>query len=221
MAATTTAPVLHLDEVFADAPDLAGRHFASVRRKLGVGSFAIYAVTTPEAGTTILADHNQAAPAGPEREVLYFVSAGRATFTVDGGEIDAPAGSFVYVGDPNANRAVVAAEAGTTLVSISGKPGEAFRLSAGELLEPFYRLHSNREYDAAADVARAALAEFPGNALALYNLACVDSLLGRKEEALTHLKQALKSNPSLKENAVADEDFDAIRDDQRFDSLVA
>jgi tetratricopeptide (TPR) repeat protein len=70
-------------------------------------------------------------------------------------------------------------------------------------------------------VALEVLADFPGNGLALYNLACCESLLGRTEDALAHLKKALKAAPSLAENARSDEDFVAIREEDRFKALVA
>ena len=51
------------------------------------------------------------------------MSSGRATFTVNGDEIDAPAGTFVFVRDPAAKRTAIAEEAGTTVVIVGGKPG--------------------------------------------------------------------------------------------------
>jgi hypothetical protein len=53
---------------------------------------------------------------------LYFVHRGRATFTVDGETIDAPAGTYVFVPDPASHRHAVAAEGGTTVVSFGGPP---------------------------------------------------------------------------------------------------
>ena len=63
---------------------------------------------------------------------MDIVLTGRATFTVDGEEMDVPAGSLVHLADPALRRHAVAAEPATTVLAIGGKPGEGFRPSAWE-----------------------------------------------------------------------------------------
>ncbi len=60
----------------------------------------------------------------------------------------------------------------------------------------------------------------PGDAGFLYNLACAESLLGRKEEALEHLRQSVEADADFKKNALEDPDFDAIRDDPEFSAIT-
>jgi hypothetical protein len=55
----------------------------------------------------------------------------------------------------------------------------------------------------------------------LYNLACVESLAGRKEDALEHLRQGVARSDRFREMAKEDSDFDAIRDEPAFKELVA
>ena len=55
----------------------------------------------------------------------------------------------------------------------------------------------------------------PGNTSLLYNLACMEALLGERDAALEHLSQA-KSNPRVREWAATDSDLDSLRDDPRF-----
>ena len=55
----------------------------------------------------------------------------------------------------------------------------------------------------------------------LYNVACLQSLLGRPEEALEPLAEALAAWPDYKEQAAADDDLAPLRDDPRFQALVA
>jgi quercetin dioxygenase-like cupin family protein len=98
--------------------------WSPIRRELGVSAFGINAWTAAEAGETIIPDHDET-PTGHEE--LYVVVSGRATFTVDDDEIDAPAGALVFLRDPDAKRAAVAAEPATTVVSVGGKPGEAYQ----------------------------------------------------------------------------------------------
>jgi len=124
------------------------------------------------------------------------------------------------VRDPEARRAAIAGEDGTTLLAFGGRPGHAWRVTPGEALREFFPLHSAKDFEGAAAVARHVLEDYPGNGLALYNLACCESLLGRADDALEHLEAALAAAPRLAENAKTDEDFDAIRDDERFGALI-
>lgn len=66
-----------------------------------------------------------------------------------------------------------------------------------------------------------ALETYPGNALILYNIACLESLLGRPDDALATLGTAIGSWPEYKNNAREDEDFATLRDDPRFKELIA
>ena len=85
-----------------------------------------------------------------------------------------------------------------------------------ETAEPYER----REWGAAIAATEAALARFPGDPLLLYNLACCESLDGRRNTALAHLEQALTADPSLLETARADSDFAALAGDAEFRALV-
>jgi hypothetical protein len=56
--------------------------------------------------------------------------------------------------------------------------------------------------------------------MAPYNLACVESLTGRKEDAIQHLRQAIELWPRAKELAPNDPDLDAIREEPGYRELV-
>ena len=45
----------------------------------------------------------------------------------------------------------------------------------------------------------------------LYNLACYESLAGRSEAALSDLRRSIELDPSFRELARGDADFDPIR----------
>jgi len=62
--------------------------------------------------------------------------------------------------------------------------------------------------------------EEPENGTFLYNLACAESHLGRKQEALEHLRQAVEKRPELAGGAVRDSDLDAIRDEPEFSAIT-
>lgn len=219
--AVATFSALDLEQAFADGRENEGRVFASIRGELGIDAFGINAVRAAAAGTDIVREHDETGPGADRHEELYFVASGHATFTVSGEEIDAPVGTFVFVKDPEAKRAAVTKEADTTFVVLGGRPGHAWRVTPGEALREFFPLHEAKDFEGAAAIALDVLAAYPGNGLALYNLACCESLLGRPDDAIGHLQAALAAAPSLTENAKTDEDFDPIRDDDRFGALIA
>jgi thioredoxin-like negative regulator of GroEL len=56
------------------------------------------------------------------------------------------------------------------------------------------------------------LAERPDDPVVLYDVACFESLAGRRDAALDHIRQAFERDPSLRELARDDPDLDPIRD---------
>jgi tetratricopeptide (TPR) repeat protein len=214
----TTFGTLSLEDAFADGEG--DRRFARIRRALGVRSFDVNALRAV-AGEELLREHDEAGPTTDRHERLFVVLSGHAVFTIDGEVIDAPAGTVVHVPVPEARRSAVAKEPGTTLLGIGGRPGEAYRETPGEAIAGFYPLHEAGDWEAAAEICRDALERNPANALALFNLACCEALLGRADDALEHLDRALETAPTLRENAGTDTDLDSLRDDPRFRELVA
>jgi uncharacterized Ntn-hydrolase superfamily protein len=83
--------------------------------------------------------------------------------------------------------------------------------SSWDAIRRAHSFYERREFDAAADVMRAALAGGE-DALTLYNLACYESLAGRRADTLAHLRRAIALDPSYRELAASDADFDSIRD---------
>jgi tetratricopeptide (TPR) repeat protein len=194
--------------------------WAPIRRHLDVGSFGINAWTATEAGKDVIGEHDEVGPRAHRHEELYFVVKGRATFIVDGETIDAPAGTVVFVRDPAAKRRAVADEAGTTVLTVGGRPGEAFTPSAWERSAPALAFFATQEYEKAREALLEAHEEFPDDATVLFNLACAESLLGQADEAVDHLRQSIANGESFRELAQTDSDFDPIRHDSRFKELV-
>lgn len=197
-----------------------GPSWAMVRTHFDIQSFGVNAYIAEEPGIRIIEEHDELGERAGGHEELYFVSNGRATFTVDGDEIEAPAGTFVFVREPAAKRTAVAEEAGTTILIAGGKPGEAFSPSPWERNAEGLVHFANEDYDQAAETYEKFLEERPGDAGFLYNLACAESRLGRKDSALRHLRQCVDAEERFKENATADPDFDAIRDEPEFSAIT-
>jgi tetratricopeptide (TPR) repeat protein len=186
-----------------------------VRLHFGINSFGINAYSA-RAGERVIEEHDELGHGAGRHEELYFVATGHATFELGGEEVDAPAGTAVFVRDPAVRRGAVAKEAETTVLVVGGVPGRAFEPSPWEAWLAAKPLLDAGQPDRGAAVFLQALERHPGNSNVLYNLACFESLAGRPDDALAHLTEAIELDPRMREWARADEDFAAIRDDPRF-----
>jgi tetratricopeptide (TPR) repeat protein len=205
-----------VQETTADSP-----RWAPVRLHFDITAFGVNAWVAKEDGQTVINEHDELGPPPSGHEELYFVATGHATFTVAGDEIDAPAGTFVFVKDPAAKRKAVAREAGTTVLATGGVPGEAFVPMGWERSSHALRHWATRDFDKAVEELSELHAQHPEEAGLVYNLACAESTVGRKDEALGHLREAIALNADLRKLAEEDSDLEAIRDDPRFASAVA
>ena len=187
-----------------------------IRTELGITAFGINAWRSSGAGQELIEEHDEVGGGAGGHEELYVVLSGRATFTVGGETVDAPAGQLVFVSDPAVKRSAVAAEAGTTVLVAGGKRGEAFSVSPWERYAEGLRFFATKEYDRALEFFEEAHREDPDQAGVLYNLACAESLTGRTEAALLHLAEAIELSPESRAAAQTDSDFDAIRAEPGF-----
>ena len=208
--------IAHLDEI--DELSDGRQPWRPVRHHFGISSFGITAWTGREAGDRILNEHDEADETDRSEE-LYLVTQGRAVFELDGERRDAPAGTFVFV-EPEVKRTAFAEEPGTTIVAVGGVPGKAYEVSGWEVWAPFRPLYEAGDYAAVADRARELTESEPRYAVPLYNLACCESLAGRTDEALEHLRQAIELMDGMREYAKSDSDLDAIRKEAAFEELV-
>lgn len=75
--------------------------------------------------------------------------------------------------------------------------------------------------DRAIDALQKALEVKPDEALLHYNLACYLSLAGNKGQALASLSEALRRDGDYREMIAGESDFDSLRNDPEFQSLVS
>jgi hypothetical protein len=209
---TTPYSVLQLDEV--EAIDVAGVHYVPLRHELGTTGFSINAFRA-EDGELLVEEHDETGDNAGRQEELYAVVAGHATFTVAGREIDAPAGTLVFVRDPATRRAAMARAPGTVALAIGGRTG-TYEASPFEFTYRAQGAVQTGDHAGAITIMEAGHALHPGNAAVLYNLACYEALGGRHDDALRHLARATELDPHVREWAASDADFDAIRADPRF-----
>jgi tetratricopeptide (TPR) repeat protein len=188
-----------------------------VRSHLGITAFGVNSWTGREAGDRIINEHDEDEPGGNEE--LYLVLAGRARFELGGETVDAPTGTFVFA-PPQVTRTAFAEEPGTTIVAIGSTPGKAYQPSGWHLWAPFAERYQAGRYDEVADGLREVVDANPEYADLAYNLACVESLAGRKDDAIEHLRRSIEGSEASRELAKGDSDFDAIRDEPAFRELV-
>jgi tetratricopeptide (TPR) repeat protein len=188
-----------------------------IRLHFGITSFGVNAWTGHDAGDRIINEH--AEDDGDEGdEELYLVQNGRARFELEGDRVDAPAGTFVFV-PAGVRRTAYSEEPETTILAIGASPGQAYEPSGWELWASVRPLYAAGDYAAAADRAKELVDAHPEYPLLLYNLACCESLAGRKDEAIEHLRLAAERSDRARTFAAADSDFDAIRDEPAFEEL--
>jgi hypothetical protein len=102
-----------------------------LRQAIGTRIVGMNAYTAERAGQDVVEPHVEA-EGGIGHEEVYVVLRGRATFTLDGSELDAPAGTVVRV-DPEVHRHAVAVDDGTAVLALGGFP--TFQPSSSEWIE--------------------------------------------------------------------------------------
>ena len=102
-----------------------------------------------------------------------------------------------------------------------GTPGQVYTPTGWELWAPVGRLYQEGRYDEAADQARELVAAHPQYPELLYNLACCESLAGRKADAIEHLRLAVETSDRVRSYLAGDSDLDPLREEPEFQALLA
>ena len=114
------------------APDPGAYEWKPIRHHFGVRAFGVNAAVARRAGDYVVEEHTEVQEGCMRHEELYVVTRGRARFTIDGQAFDAPAGTLIFVSDPETRRAATALEDGTTVLAVGGEAGAAYRVSPWE-----------------------------------------------------------------------------------------
>jgi quercetin dioxygenase-like cupin family protein len=193
-----------------------GAPYRPLRRHFGIASFGVNSFTGRKTGDRIINEHSEE----DDQEELYLVLQGRATFELDRAPVDAPAGTLVFA-EPGVKRTAFAKEDGTTVVVVSGKPGQAYEVLGFEAWTPFHPLYVAGDYAGAADRAREAIEAQPEAFGAFFYLACCEARAGRADDAARHLRYALERSQRLRGLARRNADLDSIRDRPEIAELLA
>ena len=207
--------VAHIDEL--EELPIAGGEFIwrPVRRRFGITAFGTN-VYTGNTGQRVVEEHFER----DNHQEMYVVLRGRATFTLGEDEVDAPAGTIVFA-RPGTKRGAIAGEDGTAVLAVGAKPGVVFEPSLWEEVFAANAYADKGELEKARELFANLLEQNPHAWQGFFNAACLEARLGDKERALEHFERAVELDPEkAREFAETDSDFDSIRDDPRFVTLL-
>lgn len=191
------------------------RGWIPLRELLDVQAFGVNAWSVENAGDPVIPEHDERPV---EHEELYVVVRGHARFTVAGDELDAPEGTIVFVRDPAVRRGAVAVEADTIVLSAGARPGRAFSPSPWEWIARAFQPYHKGDYEAALAGFREGHERYPSDWALLYNMGCMDALLGRRDEAIEHLRAAFELGGDA--DPLADDDLVSLRDDSELVAIA-
>jgi quercetin dioxygenase-like cupin family protein len=207
--------VAHIDEL-EELPINNGEFvWRPIRRRFGITAFGTNAYTG-DAGQRVIEEHSER----DNHQEMYVVLRGRATFRLGDDEVDAPAGTIVFL-RPDTKRGAIAAEDGTAVLAVGAKPGVVFEPSLWEDVFAANAYADKGDLDRARQLMADLVEQNPDAWQGFFNAACLEARLGDRDRAMEHFERALELEPEkAREFAKTDSDFDSIRDDPRFMALL-
>lgn len=85
----------------------------------------------------------------------------------------------------------------------------------------FYKAHKKGDYQQGLELLTQAVEKDPKSSGVMYDLACVNALLGNKEEALTWVEKSVNGGFYAPKHIAGDSDLAGLRDDPRFEAALA
>jgi tetratricopeptide (TPR) repeat protein len=181
-----------------------------IRRPLAITGFAINAYSA-DAGAPVIEPHDETSAGAGGHQELYFVASGAARFTVAGETVEAPAGTMVAV-EPAVMREAVSTADDTIIVVIGGRPGTALPPSPFEYWYAALPAERAGDLEGAYELVAEGLEQWPQHGTIHYVLGSLCARMGRRDEALRHLRIAFAEDPRTRQWAADDEDLDDVRD---------
>jgi len=209
-----TYNVVKIDEI--EPVSYLGSNLIPLRYTLGFRPAGTNAWSA-DAGGQLIPPHTE--DAGSEE--MYVVVSGRATFTVGEETAEAPAGTIVFV-PAEVFRTAEAQEDGTVVLAVGGRVGEPFHGGNWDTYAVADELRRAGREEEGREVLRKARAERPDSWAMAYNSGCWETLAGNADAAFEHLRRARELNEeAVRPYLAEDTDLDPLRDDPRFEELVA
>jgi tetratricopeptide (TPR) repeat protein len=198
----TSYKVLAIDELDR-IPVEQGLEWRPIRRRLGIRAFGMNAYTAEKVGDHVVEEHKE----GSGHEEVYVVVSGLARFTVGGDEFEAPAGTLVYLPDPDVLRSATSQAEGTTVLAVGGWPDKAFEPSGWEWRFEAEPLSDAGRHDEAIAIMDDATEHFGESPEGLYHLARFKARAGRAADATADIERALELKPEYRQYAEKDADL--------------
>jgi mannose-6-phosphate isomerase-like protein (cupin superfamily) len=198
----------HVDELDLMPVNSGEFMWRPVRRRFGITAFGTNAYSAEKAGQRVIEEHTER----DGHEEMYVVIRGRATFTLDNDELDAGAGTLVFV-RPGTRRGAIAAEDATFVLAVGAKPGVIFEPSLWEDVFAAYSYAEQGDLEKGRALVQEAIARAPDAWQGYYNFACIEARFGDKDNAMAQLKRSVEQDAeATKKAAENDSDLDSIRD---------
>ena len=201
---------VELDEVEALPWAGAEVRWHPLREALGTRIVGVAAFTAEQVGDDVVEPHDES-NGGRGHEEIYVVLRGRAKFTLDGEELEAPAGTFVLVSDTHVHRHAIARERGTAVLALGGPP--TFEPSASEWIERA-RPHLRSDPDRARAILDDLRATKPDSVGVHIGDALWEAAQGDPDTAREHLETALSADPSVRAALQEDPDLGRLLDER-------
>ena len=177
-----------------------------LRRMLGIDAFGTNVYRAGKGGA-VIEDHVES----PGQQELYVVLSGSARFVVGDREIEAPAGTAVFVSDPDARRRGDALEDDTVVIAVGGWPEQPYRSLPWEPIYMAQESMRQGDWASAAETLEREGGEHLDTAILQFRLACCHARLGEHDRALEELRRAIEINPELRKRAPNEEHLSSLR----------
>ena len=186
-----------------------------VRSVLGIEAFGINAWTATEDGQELIVEHDEVGTGAGRHEELYIVVTGRPSSrsTERRSPLLPETSSTSRFHKRSAARRD---EAGTTVLVVGGKRGEAFEVSSWERSAEALRFWPTEEWERAIAILQREHVEHPENGGVLYNLACAEGSAAAPTMPSNTFGSRSSSSPAFSKNVGGDSDLVSLREDERF-----
>jgi tetratricopeptide (TPR) repeat protein len=174
-----------------------------VRRRLGGRAFGTNAYRARRAGDLIVEDHVES----PGQEEMYVVVRGAVRFSVGGDEVEAPAGTVLYLPDPQVRRSAVATEDESVVLAVGGWPDKPYRSLPWEPIFLAQEAMRAGDWASAAEIIEREAEHNRDHPRVRYRLAYCLARAGDRKRATEELRAATEKDPTLEERARDEEAF--------------
>lgn len=188
-----------------------------VRRRLGVSAFGTNAFRAARAGDLVVEDHVES----PGQEELYIVVAGGARFSLDGEEVEAPAGTALFAPDPDVRRSAIATDDETIVLAVGGWPGRPYHSLPWEPIYLAQEAMREGDWATAAEILEREAGEHIDRPIVQFRLACCHAQAGAQEAGIEAVRRAIELDPEMRERAAGEPQLTALHSSPDWQALVS